>query len=95
VLAFRDALFAGWIVSSAWVADMVRPRSVVPSQSMRCGLGFWLHASTDAVMPEGCDIGVSFRSVRDPDSGLTHTTIPNMADGAWPISLRLDELRGV
>ena len=36
------ALFAGRIVSTEWVAEMVRPRSDVPSKSMQYGLGFWL-----------------------------------------------------
>ena len=35
-------------------------------QSMRYGLGFWLHASSDVVMLDGYDAGVSFRSVHDP-----------------------------
>ena len=51
-----------------WVAEMVRPRSDVPSESMRYGLGFWLHRSSDTVMLEGYDAGVSFRSVHDPRS---------------------------
>ena len=35
------------------VAEMVRPRSDVPSESRRYGLGFWLHASSDVVMLHG------------------------------------------
>jgi CubicO group peptidase (beta-lactamase class C family) len=90
-----EALFAGRIVSPAAVAELVRPRSEVPRESMRCGLGFWLHAATDVVLLEGCDAGVSFRSVHDPRSGVTHTTISNTTDGAWPVSRRLDELLGI
>lgn len=78
-----------------WVAEMVRPRSVVPSQSMRYGLGFWLHESKDMVMLEGSDAGVSFRTVHDPGGGLTHTTLSNASDGAWTISEHLDQLLGV
>ena len=85
------ALFAGRIVSSDWVGEMVRPRSDVPSGSRRYGLGFWLHASTDTVMLEGCDAGVSFRTAHDPHSGLTHTVISNTTDGAWPIARYLGE----
>ena len=73
---------------------MVRARSDVPSQSMRYGLGFWRHASTDTVMLEGCDAGVSFRTVHDPRSGVTHTVISNTTDGAWPITRFLDERLG-
>lgn len=85
------AFFAGQIVSTDWVDNMVRARSDVPSQSMRYGLGFWLHASTDTVMLEGCDAGVSFRTVHDPRSSVTHTVISNTSDGAWPIARYLDQ----
>jgi CubicO group peptidase (beta-lactamase class C family) len=85
------AFFAGRIVSTDWAGEMVRPRSDVPSQSMRYGLGFWLHASNATVMLEGCDAGVSFRTVHDPRSGVTHTVISNTTDGAWPIARYLDE----
>jgi hypothetical protein len=78
-------------VSAAWVAEMVRPRSEVPAESMRYGLGFWLRRSADAVMLEGSDAGVSFRTVHDPRSRITHTVISNSSNGAWPITRRLDE----
>ena len=41
------------------------------TESMRYGLGFWLHQSSAAVMLEGYDAGVSFRSVHDPETS-TH-----------------------
>jgi CubicO group peptidase (beta-lactamase class C family) len=85
------ASFSGRIVPSDWVAEMVRPRSDVPSQSMRYGLGFWLHASTEVVTLEGMDAGVSFRSVHDPQSDVTHTVISNTTDGAWPLARFLNE----
>jgi hypothetical protein len=40
----------------------------------------------------GSDAGVSFRSVHDPRSNLTHTVISNSSNGAWPITRRLDQL---
>jgi CubicO group peptidase (beta-lactamase class C family) len=86
------AFFAGRIVSGDWVAEMVRPRSDVPRQSMRYGLGFWLHESSNVVMLEGCDAGVSFRSVHDPGRRMTHTVISNTSDGAWPITRLLADL---
>jgi CubicO group peptidase (beta-lactamase class C family) len=89
---FWRSLFAGKIVSAGWVAEMVRPRSDATPQSMRYGLGFWLHPSSDTVMLEGFDAGVSFRSVHDPAANTTHTVISNSSDGAWPITRRLDEL---
>jgi CubicO group peptidase (beta-lactamase class C family) len=85
-------LFAGRIVSADWVAQMVRPRSDAPAQSMRYGLGFWLHPSAETVILEGFDAGVSFRSVHDPNTATTHTVISNSSDGAWPVTRRLDEL---
>ena len=86
-----QALFAYRIVSAEWVAEMVRPRSDVPAQSIRYGLGFWLHASTDAVILEGCDAGVSFRSVHDPHTHMTLTVISNTAGGASPIARYLED----
>ena len=89
------ALFAGRIVSMDWVAEMVRPRSDVPSESLRYGLGFWRHASRDVVSLEGSDAGVSFRTVHYPSGRLTHTVLSNTSSGAWPITRRLDELLGL
>jgi CubicO group peptidase (beta-lactamase class C family) len=86
------AFFAGRIVSTDWVAEMVRPRSDVPAESMRYGLGFWLHESRETVMLEGYDAGVSFRTVHDPEAGFSHTVLSNTSDGAWPITRHLDRL---
>jgi CubicO group peptidase (beta-lactamase class C family) len=90
VSAFWTALFAGRIVSAASVAEMVRPRSDAPAESLRYGLGFWIHESSDVVELHGCDAGVSFRSVHDPSTRLTHTVVSNTTDGAWPITRLLD-----
>ena len=84
------AFFAGRIVSRDWVAEMVRPRSDVPSESRRYGLGFWLHESSDVVMLTGYDAGVSFSSMHDPGPGTTRTVIANWTDGAWPIAELLE-----
>jgi CubicO group peptidase (beta-lactamase class C family) len=86
------AMFAGRIVSTDRVAEMVHPRSGVPSGSMRYGLGFWLHPSRDAVMLEGSDAGVSFRTVHHPIERLTHTVLSNTTEGAWPIARHLGEI---
>jgi CubicO group peptidase (beta-lactamase class C family) len=91
VSSFWRAFFAGQIVSRDWVGEMVRARSDVPSESMRYGLGFWLHESTDTVMLIGDDAGVSFCSAHDPRSRVTHTAISNASDGAWPITEYLDD----
>jgi CubicO group peptidase (beta-lactamase class C family) len=89
--SFWRALFAGRIVSPEWVAELTRPRSDVPEGSRRYGLGFWLHGSSDVVMLEGSDAGVSFRSVHDPARRLSHTVISNTSDGAWPLARLLVE----
>jgi CubicO group peptidase (beta-lactamase class C family) len=92
--SFWNALFAGQIVPNDLVDDLVRPHSDAPAHSQRYGLGFWLHASTDAVGLEGYDAGVSFRSVHDPGARITHTVISNTTDGAWPLARHLEERLG-
>jgi CubicO group peptidase (beta-lactamase class C family) len=92
--AFWHSLFAGAIVSSDRVAEMVRPRSDWPEESKRYGLGFHLHATSDVVWLEGHDAGVSFCSTHDPTNAITHTVISNWSEGAWPITTLLDELLG-
>ncbi|MFD8403706.1 serine hydrolase domain-containing protein [Streptomyces anulatus] len=84
VSAFWRALFAGDIVDR--VDEVVRPRRDVPEESMRYGLGFWLHESTDTVLLIGYDAGVSFKSAHDPRTGTTRTVISNTTPGAWPIA---------
>jgi len=91
--SFWPALFDGRIVPAERVASMVRPRSAAQEENpRRYGLGFWLRATGDAVYLEGYDAGVSFRSVHDPGTGVTHTVVSNWSDGAWPVSRRLGEL---
>jgi CubicO group peptidase (beta-lactamase class C family) len=90
--AFWPALFAGRIVSTDWVAEMVRPRSDVPAEKARYGLGFWLAPTGGAVRLEGYDAGVSFRTVHDPAAGITYTVLSNTSAGAWPITKHLAEV---
>lgn len=92
--ALWEALFAGRVVSHEWVPEMIRPRSDAPEHGKRYGLGFWLHASSDAVILEGYDAGVSFRSMHDPTTATTHTTISNTSEGAWEITEMLEEQLG-
>jgi CubicO group peptidase (beta-lactamase class C family) len=86
------ALYAGRIVPRDRVAEMVRARSDVPSESARYGMGFWLHPTSGAVFLEGGDAGVSFRTVHDETTGVTHTVLSNTTHGASPVSRRLGEL---
>jgi CubicO group peptidase (beta-lactamase class C family) len=87
-----SALDAGRIVPVERVADLVRPRSDVPAESLRYGLGFWLHPTSDAVVLVGADAGVSFRTVHDRAAGVTYTVLANTTDGAWPVARLLQEL---
>ena len=70
---------------------MVRPRSDVPEESKRYGLGFHLHATGDEVWLEGYDAGVSFASSHTPSTATTVTVISNWSDGAWPVVKLLGE----
>ncbi len=91
--SFWPALFAGRIVPAGRVAGMVQPRSEAPEENpRRYGLGFWLRETGDAVYLEGYDAGVSFRSVHNPVSGMTHTVVSNWSNGAWPVTDVLGEL---
>ena len=92
LVAFWTALFAGRIVPAGQVAEMVRPRSEETGEIFRYGLGFWLHGTGPAVVLEGSDPGISFRSAHDPSSGLTFTVVSNDSEGAWPIGKRLREI---
>src|SRR3954470_910318 len=90
VRAFWTALFSGRIVPKDWVAELVRPRSVV-SDSVRYGLGFWLAGAGDAVRLEGYDAGVLFRSWHHPGASLTYTVVSNTSSGGWPVMRALAE----
>ena len=80
---FWDALHGGALVSRESLALMTTPRPGSVAEGMRYGLGLWLHATGPAVIMEGCDVGVSYRSTRDPGSGLTATVYGNTWDMAW------------
>jgi CubicO group peptidase (beta-lactamase class C family) len=87
------AFYAGRIVPAGWVAEMVRPRSDVPEESKRYGLGFWLAESGSAAVLLGFDAGVSFQTVHDPHRPFTSTVISNTSAGAWPVASYLEEVR--
>ena len=87
-----DAIFAGRIVSRETLAAIVFPRNTTTDRDARCGLGFWLDATTDAVSLHGFDAGVGFVSVRDPAGRFAYTVISNKGRGAWPVSQRVNAL---
>jgi CubicO group peptidase (beta-lactamase class C family) len=88
---FWPALFAGRIVGLDTVAEMVRPRSDVPHQSKRNGMGFHLAETGDEVWLEGYDTGISFGSSHTRSTQTTVTVISNWTDGAWPVVTLIDE----
>ncbi|WP_394619895.1 serine hydrolase domain-containing protein [Lentzea sp. JNUCC 0626] len=65
------------------------PRHHVPEESLRYGLGFWLHETGDEVILAGYDAGASFKSTHDPRTGRTVTVLSNTSPGAWPIARAL------
>ena len=95
VRALWTVFFEGRIVARDWVVKMTQPRSDAPEDSRRYGLGFWLHESTETVILEGYDAGVSFRSLHDPRTDTTCTVISNWTNGAWPITRYLEERLGL
>ena len=94
VHAMWDALFAGRIVSTDTVAEMVRSHSEVPDMSMSYGLGFWLDDGKGTVSMIGGDAGVGFVSTHHRGHGFTATVFCNQTRGAWPVSQRLNQLLG-
>jgi hypothetical protein len=92
--AFWPALFAGRIVSRERLAQMVRPRSDVPKERKRYGLGFHLHETSDVVWLEGYDARMSFCSTYVPATAITYSVISNTSEGAWPFMEPLDERLG-
>jgi CubicO group peptidase (beta-lactamase class C family) len=81
---FWRALFAGDLAE-----EVTRPRHHVPEESLRYGLGFWLHETNDTVILAGYDAGESFKSTHDPHTGTTITVLSNTSPGAWPIARAL------
>lgn len=60
---FWKALFAGRIVRTDTVTEMLRPRSDVAGDLLgQYGLGFWLFPQLNVVELHGSDAGVSFQT---------------------------------
>ncbi len=89
---FWAALFAGRIVPEQRVMEMISPRHAVPQESMRYGIGFWLHETGPTLYLVGYDAGVSFRTAHDPVAQTTYSVLANTSAGAWPVSRCLDRL---
>ncbi|HET7482324.1 MAG TPA: serine hydrolase domain-containing protein [Actinomycetota bacterium] len=82
VHSFWRALHDGRVVPSSRVQEMTTPRSEVPEEGLRYGLGFWLHATGSTVYLRGGDAGVSFISGHDQQRQLTFTVVSNSDGGA-------------
>ena len=82
---FWQALLDGRIVTQGTVEEMTRPRHDVPEEDMRCGLGFWMHRTHPALILDGYDAGVSFRSTHLVESRTTVSVLGNSSEGAWPV----------
>jgi CubicO group peptidase (beta-lactamase class C family) len=91
---FWHSFSDGRIVSPTMVATLTSTRSTNCTPSRDYGLGFWLVRATGALMLQGYDAGVSACTVHLPARQVTHTVLSNTTDGAWPITIRLDELLG-
>ena len=91
---FWSGLFEGRIVSRESAALMTAPTGDDSEEHQGYGLGFWLAEAGRVVSLEGCDAGVSFRSVCDPTTGLTHIVLSNTSSGAWPMTKALDGALG-
>lgn len=89
------AFLAGEVVTPARRDLMLHPFSDAPEQAGRYGMGCWRHRTTDLVWFEGMDAGVSFRSVHDPGTGVTHTVLSNTSSGAWPMTRAIDDALGL
>jgi CubicO group peptidase (beta-lactamase class C family) len=92
IASLWSAIVDGRIVPAPLVAEMLRPHSDMPERPARYGLGFWLHPTAPIAELHGYDAGVSFRSVHDPSTGLTHTVLANTSEGAWTLTEHLDEV---
>lgn len=83
--AFWSALFAGRIVTLPTLQTLTEPVSHVEGDHMRYARGFWRGWSSQTVLLEGYDAGVSGRTWHDPESGVTGSVLANTSNGAWPV----------
>jgi CubicO group peptidase (beta-lactamase class C family) len=87
--SFWAALFDGRVVPQEWVERMTTAQSAGDERAY--GYGFWLDGP--AVLLEGGDHGVTFRSVLDRSSGRCTTVFANVETRIGPLVQRLQRLR--
>jgi len=87
------ALLDGRLLDPQWVDRMTTPQSAGPPEHrMSYGYGFWLDGP--AVVLDGGDHGVAFRSVCDRATGTCCTVIANMETPISPVVARLRDMIG-
>jgi len=87
-----SAFRSGRIVSEEVVEVMTTPHDGRPDASSNYGLGIWLRPASSALVFEGYDAGVSFRSTTWTDQDTVATVISNTSEGAWTMARSLGAL---
>jgi CubicO group peptidase (beta-lactamase class C family) len=88
---FWRALFRASLVPRDWVHRMTTAAARDTGHPFGYGMGFWVR-DDGYVLLDGCDHGVSCRSVHDPISDRTVTVLSNTTYGAFPVARRLAEM---
>jgi hypothetical protein len=70
---------------------MTEPQVAETGHPFSYGIGVWLHPDGSALLLDGCDLGVSFRSVYQHATGRVTTVVGNTTEGAFPIARVLRE----
>jgi CubicO group peptidase (beta-lactamase class C family) len=83
--ALWRALVSGRVVRPETFTLMSTPRSDVPQNRARYGLGFWLGADYDTVALEGYDAGIAARTMHRASTATTCTVLGNTSEEAWPV----------
>lgn len=88
--SFWLALLDHRIVTASTLASLIDPLNTVEGEGMRYGRGFWRGLTSELIILEGYDAGVSTRTWHDPATGTTASVIANTSDGAWPVLRAVD-----
>ena len=90
VSRFWDALYGGRLVSVETLREMTGVQAEAAGEDPY-GFGLWLRRRKGACLPyfQGCDPGVSFMSIRNPESRLEITAVSNYGDNVWSLCDRL------
>ena len=85
------ALYSGSVVPLDWVRRMTTPVTRDAADRFGYGIGFWLREDAKVKL-EGCDHGVSCRSIHDPGSSRTVVVLSNTTEGAFPVARRVADM---